>query len=226
MAYVRKTDTLISDIKQRVSDMSRTAQARYDVDAVVFDSAQQSSLIEAAHLSAWSEAPELRDTMPKDWMVKVDQATLRIYGPADEQGNSTIAMSKEITGTFRLPSTKSSGRYRPAVDVLYQHLPTSIKDIVSQAASNDKKLTEVKEKFHTVSQQLGQYMAQHASLNTALKEMPQLEMYVPDYYMVRINEASAPRAKTEQRSNVVDLNIDVDALAATAITHRILTATS
>ena len=226
MAYVRKTDTLVAAINKKVVDISNTAQARYDVDAVVFDSAQQSELVEAAHLSAWSEAPELRHTMPKGWMINADEATLRIYGPADEQGINTMAMAKTIHGTFKLPHTRDSRSYRPAVDVLYQYLSTSIKDVVSQSADKAKKQSDIKAKFQIIREQLKCFMDQHASLNTALKEMPQLEMYVPDGYMHQIRAESAPRAKAEQRSNVVDLNIDVDALAAAAITHRIATATS
>ena len=226
MAYVRKTDTLVTAITDKVIDISRTAQKRYDVDAVVFDSAQQSELVEAAHLSAWSEAPELRHTMPKGWVINADEATLRIYGPADEQGINTMAMAKTIHGTFKLPHTRDSRSYRPSVDVLYQYLSTSIKDIVSQSADKAKKQYDIKAKFQIIREQLKCFMDQHASLNTALKEMPQLEMYVPDGYMHQIRAESAPRAKAEQRSNVVDLNIDVDALAAAAITHRIATATS
>tara|TARA_R110002096_G_scaffold81958_1_gene190734 strand:- start:97 stop:777 length:681 start_codon:yes stop_codon:yes gene_type:complete len=226
MAYVRKTDTLVTAITDKVIDISRTAQKRYDVDAVVFDSAQQSELVEAAHLSAWSEAPELRHTMPKGWVINADEATLRIYGPADEQGINTMAMAKTIHGTFKLPHTRDSRSYRPSVDVLYQYLSTSIKDIVSQSADKAQKQSDIKAKFQIIREQLKCFMDQHASLNTALKEMPQLEMYVPDYYMRQIRAESAPRAKAEQRSNVVDLNIDVDALAAAAITHRIATATS
>jgi hypothetical protein len=40
--------------------------------------------------------------------------------------------------------------------------------------------------------------------------------------MQKYRAKTAPRAKVERPTNVQDLNIDVDALAATAITHRMV----
>ena len=224
MAYVRKTETLVDDIRKRCNSMSIAAQERFDVDAVSFTDAQKYDLIEAAHVSAWREAPELRTTLPDAWVSTPDKADLRIYGPKDADGNATRAMIKEISGAFKLPCKRGYHSSRPDVDVLYENLPATLQEIVSKTANNRQKQIETKAKFDLIQQQLRDYMKQHASLNTALKEMPQLEMYVPDMYMRKIRAESAPRAKAEPRSNIVELNIDVDALAAAAITHRIATA--
>ena len=224
MAYVRKTDTLINDIRIKCTSMSSKAQERFDVDAVVFTDAQKLDLVEAAHLTAWSDAPDLRATMPEAWVTTKDAVDVRIYGPLDEDGKATLAMSKQIAGAFRLPGKREYQNYRPDVDVAYEHLPASLKEIASQSATNARKQTETRLKFGVINDQLREFMKQHASLNTALKEMPQLEMYVPELYMRKIRAESAPRSKVEQRSNVTDLNIDVDVLTAAAITHRIATA--
>ena len=225
MAYVRKTDTLVDDIRRQCENMSRKAQEQFDVDSVVFTDAQERDLVEAEHLTAWSDAPDLRATMPDTWVATYGKADLRVYGPKDTDGKATRAMVKEVSGHFRLPGiNKYQSRYQPNVEVNYDYLPASVKEIVSQSAYKAQKLNETREKFASISQQLRDYMKQHASLNTALKEMPQLEMYVPELYMRKIRAESAPRSKVEQRSNVTDLNIDVDVLTAAAITHRIATA--
>ena len=41
MAYVRKTDTLVDDIRRQCENMSRKAQEQFDVDSVVFTDAQE-----------------------------------------------------------------------------------------------------------------------------------------------------------------------------------------
>ena len=67
-------------------------------------------------------------------------------------------------------------------------------------------------------------MDQQASLNSALKDMPEIELYIPLRYMVKIREQAEPRAS--KKANVADeLNIDTDALASIAIAHRMATAT-
>ena len=91
-------------------------------------------------------------------------------------------------------------------------------------AGNQEKRNAVREQFKVVENQLHAFMQQHASLNAMLTEMPELEMYVPDRYMTKVRAKSEPRAKVERPTNVQDLNIDVDALAAAAITHRMVTA--
>jgi len=222
MAYVRKTATLVEDITDQVTKMRSVAEARYDVDNIALDPSQLTELVEAAHVTAWSEAPELRRTMPPAWRSEPASADLRVYGP----NNETTAMIKySVQGTYNLPATTRYSRREPAIDIKYENLSPSLKSCVDDCAGNAEKLKEIHAKFSTVRNQLVAYMEQHASLNAALTEMPQLEMYVPQKYMQRIRAASEPRAKV-QHSNVVALNIDVDALTAAAITHRIATATS
>ena len=48
-------------------------------------------------------------------------------------------------------------------------------------------------------------------------------MYIPNTYIRKMHEAVAPRAKKEeQQSNIENLGIDRNALAAVAIAHRVM----
>ena len=67
-------------------------------------------------------------------------------------------------------------------------------------------------------------MGQHASLNTALKEMPELEMYVPAAFMRKHAAPEASRAKVQRPTNIERLDINVDVLTSAAVAHRIATA--
>tara|TARA_B100000768_G_C10999068_1_gene257163 strand:- start:89 stop:493 length:405 start_codon:yes stop_codon:yes gene_type:complete len=134
-------------------------------------------------------------------------------------------MSRDITGPFLVPRNKNTRSWKVHIDVAFDALTTELQAIIREVCSNKQKLRDVQDKFQTIEDQLRDFMSNHASLNAALKEMPQLEMYVPNEYMTRVRAESAPRSKVE-RTQILDLNIDVDALAAAAVTHRILTATS
>ena len=46
--------------------------------------------------------------------------------------------------------------------------------------SNESIKKSIKDKFKKIEEQLKSFMEQHASLNTAIKELPQLEQYVPE----------------------------------------------
>ena len=67
-------------------------------------------------------------------------------------------------------------------------------------------------------------MQQHASLNTAIKEMPEIEHYVPVEYIEKLHAPSMPRGKTAPRpekTTVEELGIDRDALTSAAVAHQI-----
>ena len=90
-----------------------------------------------------------------------------------------------------------------------------------------KKATE--DKFNKVEAQLKSFMEQHASLNTAIKEMPEIEHYVPTEYIEKLHAPSVPRSKTAPRpdkTTVEDLGIDRDALTSAAVAHQIASSQS
>ena len=70
-------------------------------------------------------------------------------------------------------------------------------------------------------------MGKHASLNTALKEMPELKLYVPNSYIEKI-EKKENRIKTKPLAPTTsdDVEVDVDALTRAAIANRVTTAGS
>jgi hypothetical protein len=87
----------------------------------------------------------------------------------------------------------------------------------------EKKRQSTVDLFGNISKQLRDFLLSHASLNTALKEMPELEMYVPAEYLGKIKEKTVKAAKKEV-TTAEDLNIDVDALTRAAVAHRITSA--
>ena len=96
-----------------------------------------------------------------------------------------------------------------------------IKEWVDERYKQDKNKGETLDMFTDIKSQLTSYLESHASLNMALKDMPELEMYVPQEYLDRIAEETVRVKKEKEESAVTALGIDVDALTRAAVAHRI-----
>ena len=77
--------------------------------------------------------------------------------------------------------------------------------------------------FDGIKEQLTSFMGKHASLNTAIKELPELEMYVPQEYLDRLAEETVKHKKVFPLANDDDdeVKVDVEAITRAAIAHRI-----
>lgn len=222
MAYVRKTDTLVQDIVNHVRQMSRDAQHPYRTDTLDVGTPEYVAMSQAVVDESWSAAPELQGKVPAEWCTKPQRTDVLVKDAADKL---YAKFSIERTETNPVILSPAYSSMYPDVKVRYENLIGTAKTWVDNVNTNTAKCEEIKESFEIVEHQLKGFMKQHASLNAALNEMPELEMYVPNKYMQKYRAASAPRAKVERPTNVEDLNIDVNALASAAITHRILSRT-
>jgi len=221
MAYVRKTDTLVHDVINRVQAMSRAAQQPYQTDTLEVGTPEYNDMRNAVVDKTWAAAPDLKGKLPDDWCGTPRRVDVHLRDTND----CTVArfgIENTVANPIRL-SPEYATHY-PDVYVSTANLTGAAKTWVNAMAGNQEKRNAVREQFKVVENQLHAFMQQHASLNAMLTEMPELEMYVPDRYMTKVRAKSEPRAKVERPTNVQDLNIDVDALAAAAITHRMVTA--
>jgi len=221
MAYVRKTDTLVNDVISRVQDMSRAAQQPYQTDTLDVGTPEYNDMRDAVVDKTWAAAPDLKGKLPDDWCGTPRRVDVHLRDTND----FTVArfgIENTVANPIRL-SPEYPANY-PDVFISTANLTGAAKTWVNAMAGNKEKIRAIKDQFRVVQDQLHAFMQQHASLNAMLTEMPELEMYVPDRYMTKVRAKSAPRAKVERPTNVQDLNIDVDALAAAAITHRMVTA--
>ena len=70
MAYVRKTDTLVNDIRWKIRRMSDKAIEATGTDKLETGSPIHQELVETALTAAWSDAPTLRGKLPDAWLNK------------------------------------------------------------------------------------------------------------------------------------------------------------
>lgn len=222
MAYVRKTDMLVQDITKKVREMKDQALKMYSDSEVQPDTPEYNGLVEAVMAAAYQDMPHLRGKLPDTWLKKTNR--LRVKYQGNNLKRFEVSLDSKDDSPFELPYHLDSGYYSTEVEIGGHHCNSDVKLWIDNREARYEQRRTVSEQYDKVEATLQQFMGAHASLNSALKEMPELEMYVPAKYMAKYHEATEPRAKKEKQSLVEELNIDVNELSSIAIAHRITTA--
>ena len=228
MAYVRKTDTLVQHILRKVRDMSSTAQKPYSADTLTKDSAEYEAIRNCIESVSWKGAPQLKQQMPDEWLdgLKTKNVDVKIVAPEScpDSGDVNIYLEGDFTLS---PAHASAGHSysgnRGKMELHEADFPPLLMTWFKSGKSNESLKKSIQDKFNKVEVQLKSYMQQHASLNTAIKELPELEQYVPEEYMEKLHAPSAPRGKVQrpEKTTVEDLGIDRDALTSAAVAHQL-----
>lgn len=228
MAYVRKTDTLVQHILHKVRKMSETAQKPYSADTLTKDSAEYDAIRNCIESVSWKGAPQLQQQMPDEWLdgLKAKNVDVRIVAPEScpDSGDVNIYLEGDFTLS---PAHASAGHSysgnRGKMTLEEADFPPLLMTWFKSGKSNESIKKSLQDKFNKVEEQLKSYMQQHASLNTAIKELPELEQYVPEEYMEKLHAPSAPRGKVQraEKTTVEDLGIDRDALTSAAVAHQL-----
>ena len=222
MAYVRRTDILIDAIKTNVRTMSAAAQEPYANDTLKIGTPVYDAIRQAVVDKTWEAAPNTQGTLPDEWCGTPRRVDVHLNNSDGNRMKSFVVEANEVDPIVLSPQYANESY--PDVYINYADLSGASRDWADALASDHAKRSDIRDQFLVVESQLGTFMRNHASLNAALTEMPELEMYVPAKYMTKVHMKSEPRTKAERPTNVQDLNIDVNALAAAAITHRMVTA--
>ena len=221
MAYVRKTDTLVSDIFSKLSDMSVHAQnAVKQPNRVECDTPIYHSIFKAIEDAAWALNPKLKDVTPDEWKYKAYR-TIVAFESKDAGTIKKLDFVADDKVPLALPiAPRALSRYNDSITVPEKYWDTAVTSWFEQMAACDAKIEEIKEQYASVRGQLKSYLKTKSSLNVALKDMPELELYVPASYMERINEVTAPRVKAvvEEADEVI---VDREQLASLGIAHRL-----
>ena len=219
MAYVRKTMTLVESVQSRIQTMRheelRTAKSSNNVTPVDDSYAPLQKL---AVERMWKKAPELQATMPKEWCVKADRLTCRF-----EIGETRFNVDLDAVRGDEHILPPGSNDWRNTV-VIEEHLITSeVRAFVDSRAVIDANRKDIESRFDVIRIQLGKFMDKHASLNKMLLDMPEFALYVEDSYIRKVNE-KVYRTSTTKATAVdteEEMSIDVEAIAAAAISYRI-----
>ena len=221
MAYVRKTETLVAEITAKVRQMKTEAVSNYEVDHI----AEGSPIWEEARASvvnaAYHDAPELQGKLPKSWERAHERISMTFNAGTDKPVYKTFLVASR-QNPIKLPPNISSSYYSSDVEVHEADCTDKMRTWLNEANERNTKRQAIIDQFNNIESQLRAFMGEHASLNSALKEMPEMEMYVPDKFLAKMRAASKPRKKAEDKVDNADmLGIDREALTTLAIAHRL-----
>ena len=220
MAYVRKTDTLVQDIKAKVREMKQSALDAYNHPTPEIGTPLYKTMKDDIVKAAYASAPELLGKLPDDMLKKCDSVTARFIG--EDEKHFVVEFSSASHDRFYLPYSRQNTSYFANVHLEPKHCSPDTQAWIDEESVFNKKRFDTKKKFDTIEYQIVNYMDQHASLNTAVKDMPELELYVPAPYVTKLHAANEPRTAKKQKVNTAKaLDIDVNVLASAAIAHRI-----
>lgn len=216
MAYVRKTQKLIDDVVANLQKMRHAALAPLCEEGPT-DTATQTAVRESVVAAAWGLAPHLRGQIPETWLdvrSKVYVKFMRDDGTIRHKFELLVPESDKIA----VP-VDNSGYWR-TVDVSPAYVNEEAEKWLATIDELQAKAEQARQQYDTLQSQLTMFINSHASLNAALKEMPELEMYIPQEYLDRVLQEVEPRDRRNE-SNVERLEIDRDALVSIAVAHRI-----
>ena len=217
MAYVRRTDALVALVERKVLNMMDEELVRVhkrediDIGTPLYDDVRV-----AVEGVLWKPAPELMDKMPKEWCRHEDSMSTSFKIDA---GFKSVRYTLESPTDDPLKLPPNASRW-DTIDVEESDMTPLIKEWVTRRLATEVKRDETVDLFGSIGTQLRDYLLSHASLNTALKEMPELEMYIPQDILDKVSE-KVVRAKKEKEDVVDKLGIDVDALTRAAVAHRL-----
>jgi hypothetical protein len=216
--YVRKTQTLVNDIEYEVDRMRNNAlhQLKEDIKIEIGTPlhASMQSMIETA---LWHEAPDLKDRMPIQWCSMENQCSVTF----EEEGKKVVRVDVETTDSnkFKMPPKHSRWNTFPIHEQYWLPL---VREWLTTRQAAAIKHEEIMESFGDIARQLTGFMGKHSSLNTALKEMPELKLYVPDHYIEKLEkQENRIKAKPKAPTTDDDVEVDIEALTRAAVAHRL-----
>ncbi len=219
--YVRKTQTLITDIEHEVYKMQQSAISKLTSENnVEIGTPLHAEIKTAIENTLWELAPDLKDKMPKEWLS--DETHVMVDFPSDEHRTVRYNFGSQTGDELKIPP---HFRRWDDIHISQKYWTPLIQEWLSTQHNAEVERQKIVDSYHTISSQLTSFMTKHASLNTALKEMPELELYVPNSYIEKVNKKEERvKATPSVPTTHDDTEVDVEALTRAAIAHRVSTA--
>ena len=229
MAYVRRTETMCDDVAERIDAMKDKALEPHQMGVIETGSAEWDAARDAIQTAAYSDAPELKGKLPDNWLNRCSEVYARFElkrsDPETQDSFLEATVHAKEHMKIKVPKHLNKGdAYYRRLDVQYDHGNEVMKGWLDAQTAIKTKREEIKTQYKTLRDQINRLLRSHASLNAALKEVPELEMYIPDEYMTKFRAPTEPRVRggSAAKPDYADeIGIDRDALTAIGVAHRV-----
>jgi len=218
--YVRRTETIVDAVSEQVDAMCTAELARGPVKEVLYvNTPKHDALREAIEKTLWHEAPDIKDKMPEAWLAYRNSINIKVrLTPETGWVHESFLVSTDAK--LKLPPLFDRW---VVTEIRPEYVTPIVETWVKEQLAVETQRLETHNTFALIKTQLEGFLRSHSSLNTALKEMPELKMYTPQEYLDKIAE-KVVRAPKRGTSEAEKAYVDVDAITRAAVAHRITSA--
>ena len=219
MATVYITSELIDRVKSKINGMRR-AERSSDVPNI-----DKNALVDASQLyntGCWGEKHvHLLNQIPKDWLCKVEDATVSICGVVDDGRNMTTGVRfNGMKSAYCRPRDSYYAKTDSELSIGYvRSLPedTAGRAELLQRWEDSMIALDIDARWAKIETDIVEFLNKCKSLNEAAKLVPNVVMYIHSDDMERLNRKVE---RQSQRKAIVDA-VDTEGLTAAAIAAKL-----
>jgi hypothetical protein len=208
MAYVAISQQFMNEVEAKILQMKMKEKAAIPKQEVEQLSGTEPFLTNAI----WGEYLHLKDQMPEKWKVKTMDLNLQY---AVGTGEKRWRESEHIKTRMPVYFPPGTDRHYPSVAVVDTSSPNMQVRIANAIAER-----EVEDRWEKVKSDILAFFQTCKSVNEALKLWPQVEMYIPEAYVRRVNTKRPATERTESAALEKLKDMDTEALTAAAVIAR------
>ena len=201
MSYVAISSKFSSDVKDKLRRM-RHKEVNTITDIPYRLSGTRTDVLQWA----WGEHLHLKEQIPAKWCCTKDHVSLRV-NHGDRQLRINVELAPELVCP---PGGAPSGVVPMSPD------DPEIKALVEREMT----LADIAARWDKVDKEIMGFLNKCKSVNEALKLWPQVEMYIPEEYIRRVNEKQERNKGGASEAAEALKSLDVDHLTTAAVISR------
>jgi hypothetical protein len=225
MAYVKLTDSILSDIRAIITNKANKELATVPMPMIPLTAEQ----IENVERYVWGEHYPLRSQMPLHWMTQhQDELRVRFDRPdLVQEGGSALSLLTTIV-TLVFPPDQGRNNHGTRLGQAYRDSPdqhylfhSSIyggwtDDAVAELFEKQDLHWSVKNRWIKVQNEVTGFLKEAKSINEAVKLWPAVTAYLPEDVLEKIKKKN-DRSETMSRAAEMLAKMDTDAAIMSAV---------
>jgi hypothetical protein len=167
----------------------------------------------------WGNHLHLANQMPQEWKMYRDEVELRVEIPREDGTVHKIDRTIRLVGGIHMMCPPETPKYGFRIEVPADH------ELMAEYVTYQKEVDEVKQRWKKVATEIVKFLQNCKSLNEALKLWPDVRIYIPNEFIVRVEHKAERSAATSTALDVLK-SIDTDGAVAAAVGARLAAARS
>lgn len=216
MAYVAISGNLVASVKNHMDRMyEKDKNSIPVVDSTLDVNTVPNDIVD----KVWGDYLHLANQMPQDWKAYRDEVNLRVEMPREDGTSYKIDRTMRLVGGIRMMCPPNTPNYGFRIELPADH------ELMAEYVEYKKQIDEVTLRWKKVATEIVKFLQNCKSLNEALKLWPDVRIYIPNEFIVRVEHKVERSAATSTALDVLK-SIDTDGAVAAAVGARLAAARS